>query len=381
VPPKTGLPFLHEREINEKFSRPHNLDRCDDCGNKPGVNKSPFGKIFCLLAGLLFLTADDFGDNPPASPKSEGLQNYLILTPDLAAATMNNGWVRIPFAVKNNSGNDINIRDDAHTVDLAFVDHAGETKFLQNFLYPRYSGLAGLMMTNRELAFESGGPARRVTLKPGETRTFPSMYRTEMLGAVTGRKLFGVLRGHIPSTNTRFEFHSAPFVIPSSLATLPWNDLGNQNYLVITPDLTKVQRAAPADADSIKNGWAEDVIIPFVVKNTSNQDIMALIEGIDCYIVGKEKINDDMKRVGWWFLLQISAPDFKDVCPPSLKPGESVSSASRCKLSRLEDDGYKPGDKIIAVVYGRIANTNKVFKCYSAPFELPPLPKGLPAGQ
>jgi hypothetical protein len=339
-------------------------------------------KLLCLLAGLLFLTADGFGDNPPARPKLEDLQNYLILTPDLAAASLKDGDVTIPFAVKNNSGKDIVIRDQGiggGTVDLAFVDHAGEVKSLQDFLYPGDFGMAGKMMVVMRSEINGRGPARQFTLKPGETSTFSSDYCTEMLGAVTGRKLFGVLHGYIPSANTRVEFSSAPFVVPPALAPEPWNDLGEQNYLLITPDFTKVQRADPTDADSIKNGWAEAVIVPFVVKNTSNQDIMALIEGIDYYILGKKKINDDMKRVGWWFLLQISEPEFKAVCPPSLKPGESVSSASRCKLSRLEDDGYKPGDKIIAVVYGLIANTNKVFECHSTPFDLPPLPKGEPS--
>jgi hypothetical protein len=200
-----------------------------------------------------------------------------------------------------------------------------------------------------------------------------------MLGAVTGRKLFGVLDGYIPSTNTTFESRSAPFMVPPVLAPVPWNDLGEQNYLLITPDVTKVQRADPIYADSIKNGWAEDMMVPFVVKNTSNQDIMVLMEGIDYYILGKKKINDDMKRVGWLFLLQISEPEFKAVCPPSLKHEESVSRDSRLNLSRLKDDGYEPGDKIVAVVYGLIANTNKVFECRSDPFELPPLPRGEPS--
>lgn len=69
-----------------------------------------------------------------------------------------------------------------------------------------------------------------------------------------------------------------------------------------------------------------------------------------------------------------------DISKPVLKPGESISIGIQwSRSSLLELKGYKPGDKIIAVVYGRIANTNNIFKCCAAPFELPPLANGEPS--
>jgi hypothetical protein len=201
---------------------------------------------------------------------------------------------------------------------------------------------------------------------------------------VTGREVFGVISGYIANPNKTFISYSAPFLVPPALTMTPWNDLGAQTYLSITPDLTKfrfdggnfktttaeLQRADPAYADSIKNGWTEDLLIPFSVKNTSSQDLVVAIDGIGYYIVREQKAKDAMMQRWGWHFLKISKP--------ILKPGESISGESQWKLSGLEGKGYEPGDKLIAVVGGRLPGTNNIFECYSAPFELPSLPKGEP---
>jgi hypothetical protein len=62
-----------------------------------------------------------------------------------------------------------------------------------------------------------------------------------------------------------------------------------------------------------------------------------------------------------------------------VKPGQSTECVGHISLKQLESEGYKPGDNLVAAVGGRIPNTNQIFECYSAPFELPPLPKSHPA--
>jgi hypothetical protein len=302
-------------------------------------------------------------------------ENYLILTPDLAQASLDHGRVTIPFIVKNNSDKNIEFTlDNARIEGLATVDEDGKKRFIDHL------GGGGSSM---------GGEYQWVLLKPGETSSLGSSdYPMYTLGAVTGRNIFGVVYGRFVGTKEGFDCYSAPFVVPPELTTLPYNDLGSQNYLSVTPDLTKVdfsggkfpvttlelQRANPNYADWIKNGWAEDVSIPLTVSNTLNQDVIVVIDDVDFYIAGDESFKQERMQYRRWEYLKASTP--------ILKPGESISSESTGRsyisLSWLEHRGYKPGDKIIAVVGGRIPGANNIFECYSAPFELPPLPKSEP---
>jgi hypothetical protein len=333
--------------------------------------------FFSLLSALGFSQAGalsrPFADYSPSDWL--GLQNYLILTPDLAAASMNRGYVTIPFAVTNNSGKNILLMLPGGQIDgLGMGDQAGKTDFVEDF------------QRSEPIRWSRSGSYERIILKPGETisHNYSSEYPVGTLGAVTGMKIFGVISGCVIDTKKWFVSYSSPFLVPPELTTLPYNDLGAQNFLSITPDLTKIgftggnfkittlelQRADPHYADSVKNGWAEDLWIPITVTNTSNQDVIAANDEIRFYIAGDEEKKNAKLRDERWEYLKASTT--------ILKPGESCESTGRdyITLRFLEDEGYKPGDKIIAMVGGRIPGTNKIFECYSAPFELPPLPNG-----
>jgi hypothetical protein len=308
-------------------------------------------------------------------PLPDSGKNYLILTPDLANASLDHERVTIPFTVTNNSDKVIDVMffaDSGDNTGLAAMDDDGKKRYIDQL------GGGGYL---RPLG---GG---RLILKPGETSSRgSSKYPMYTLGAVTGRKIFGVIDGYFVGTTKSFTSYSAPFLVPPALTTLPYNDLGAQNYLSVTPDLTKVgftggdfkvtslelQRADPHYADSIKNGWAQVVWIPITVANTSSQDLIAANDEIRFYIAGDENGKNTWLRDERWEYLKTSTP--------ILKHGESCGSTGRdyITIQFLEDDGYKPGDKLIAMVGGRIPGTNNIFECYSAPFELPPLPKGEP---
>jgi hypothetical protein len=305
--------------------------------------------IICILSNLGWAQNEAPGDKllTPIHPDASGGRGHLILIPELAAATLDGGRVTIPFDLKNDSDRTVEILCTGQLIDgLAIVDQAGEKRFIQD--------LHGSLSH-----FQKSGRVFLITLKPGETTPgFSSVYRVETLRNVTGRKVFGVLSGSIG--DQMFRSYSAPFLIPPALTTLPFNDLGTQTYLSIIPDLTKADFSGGT-------GW-----IPITVTNTSNQDIIVANDEIRFYIAGNETKRVALLRDERWEYLKTSTP--------VLKPGESCGITGRdyITLRFLEDDGYKPGDKIIAVVGGRIPGTNNIFECYSAPFELPPLPKGEP---
>jgi len=285
--------------------------------------------------------------------------SYLILTPKFANATLGEGTVTIPFIVKNNSNKDIEIELRDNQIDgLAIVDKDGKKRFIGEVLGSGWG----------VYSYSGPGPDL-VILKPGEiTSRYSCICGIEVLGALTGQKLFGVISGHIANTEKKFRSYSAPFLIPPALTTLPYNDLGTQSYLSITPDLTKI---------GFTGGTAW---IPLTATNSSGQDAIVVINDVDFYIAGDESFKQERMQYRRWEYLKASTP--------ILKPGESISSESTGRsyitLSWLYQRGYKPGDKIIAIVGGRIPGTNNIFECYSAPFELPPLPKGqppIPAGK
>jgi hypothetical protein len=326
--------------------------------------------------------------NSPSQVNSDstGDLNRLVLTAEVEKASQEDGYVTIPFTLKNNSDEEVSIEFVGKQIDgLAVVDQTGKIRFIQNL----HNSLPG------NFIFGTSGSSSRITLKPGETTAkLYSKYSLEVLQDVAGRKVFGVLIVGISGADGPTTLYSTPFLIPPALTTPPYNDLGAQNFLSVTPDLTQVyfsggsfplttlesQRANPNYADWIKNGWAWSVSIPLTVSNTSSQDVVVVINDVDFYIAGDESFKQERMQYRRWEYLKASTP--------ILKPGDSISSEptgrSYITLSWLYRRGYKPGDKIIAMVGGRIPGTNKIFDCYSAPFELPPLPKGqppIPAGK
>ena len=292
--------------------------------------------------------------------------------PDIAKAVRddNFGDVTIPFLLKNNGNKKVQLGFlMGHRLD-GLMDQTGK-----------------IILRDYVRSGPSGGA--EIDLNPGET--VPGLfaqYRIERLTKINGVKVSGVIVAVLKGANLQVKLVSAPFLIPSALTTLPWNDLGTQTYLSVTPDLTKAgfsggsfpvttlesQQANPNYADWIKNGWAEDVSIPLTVGNTSSQDLVVVIDDVDFYIAGDDSFKQERLRYRHW--------EYAKASTPILKPGESCSSEptgrSYITLSWLYRRGYKPGDEIIAVVGGRIPGTNNIFECYSAPFKLPPLPKGEP---
>jgi hypothetical protein len=240
-----------------------------------------------------------------------------------------------------------------------------------------------------EKQYGGGAPGFEIDLKPGETTSaLFAQYRIERLAVANGVKVFGEVMCVLKSTNLPVRLVSAPILLLSELTTLPYNDLGTQNFLSVTPELTKIyfdggdfkvttldlQRSDPTYADSVKNGWAERVTFPIAIKNISNQVVAVASDDVRFYITGDDQEKNRLMRDERWKCLKITQP--------VLKPGESVSTETSGRdyitLKFLENEGYKPGDKIIAIVGGRIPGTNNIFECYSAPFDLPPLPKGEP---
>jgi hypothetical protein len=318
--------------------------------------------------------------------------NGLLLTPDLAVARLNGAVMEIPFTVKNNSDKDIEFEQDGwnYIAGLAIVDQDGKTRFIADFL----SGLEGSRAAGE--TYSGPGPGW-IVLKPGETSSLcSSASSVDMLGEVTGSRIFGVVLARIAGTKKIFVSYSAPFLVPQALTPEPWNDLGRQDYLSITPDLMnanfwdeKLPKGTVKGhnvltyADLIKSGgeeWLEIPFIPLKVKNLSNQDVIVTINCACFYIAGDEAFRGErMRSMG---------SNYLHASKRLLKPGESISNKSTGSdvlfvLGRPEHKGYKPGDKIVVVVGGRIPGTNNVFECYSAPFELPLLPKGdtPPAGK
>jgi hypothetical protein len=186
-----------------------------------------------------------------------GQQAGLVLIPNLDKASMNGDYVKIPFTLMNNSSRNVKLEFIGSTLDgLAVVDQRTKRiTFIENLISSK--------------SFRVGGGAIvDIILKPGEGSSIFEIEPTvETLAFVKGRKIFGEISGGIESGGklSSFTSYSAPFLVPPALTTLPFNDLGTQTYLSITPDLTKIyvdegsfevttldmQRADPAYADSI----------------------------------------------------------------------------------------------------------------------------------
>lgn len=316
-----------------------------------------------------------------------GVKNYLILKPDLdAAGIYPEGAASIPFSATNNSNQNIHLLFPGREMEgLAFLNQTGQADWIEDFKnLPDSRPIIRLPMTN-------GGVQPDIVLKPGETRSLAvPNYNISMILRLRDKKVFGVVEGFLVDTKKTFTSYSAPFSIPGSVLNAPWDDLGVCDYLSVTPDLTGIvfggtrgdfrtepagiQRKEPDYAERIKNGWAETIFLPVSIKNASAYKLVVNANDIRYYVVGDEKTEDKAKEQQGWWMVKLTAP--------VVAPGESISSETSGRddipIKYFEDMGCKPGDQLVAVVDGRIADTNKVFECLSAPFMLPPLPKGEP---
>ena len=175
--------------------------------------------------------------------------------------------------------------------------------------------------------------------------------------------MFVEISGYIASTNQPFQAESDAFPVPGNLTVPPWVDLGEQTYFLVTPDTTRTSIQETTEERRVK------VIFPVTVTNRTNQSYIAATNSVHFYV---ERNGGGRGAPSGWETTRTTEP--------VLGPGESAFSTGRCYITSndLKSQGYKPGDKVIAAVGGKIPNTNQIFECYSAPFELPPLPKSHP---
>lgn len=214
----------------------------------------------------------------------------------------------------------------------------------------------------------SGPRLPPILIKPGATGTFDSTFSMETLKFVKEKKkeIFGGITGYT-GTNQEFEFYSDPFPVPANLVTPPWTDLGEQNHFTLTPDMDHIV----INPHKLERGiWlGGSVVVPVSIKNASGHPCIEVGSPV-AYVV---RDNGKPQPPFQWAAIKTSKP--------ILKPGESITSSCYINLDDLESQGFKPGDKVVAVVGGRIPNTDQVFQCSSTPFELPPFsmdkpPKG-----
>lgn len=330
-----------------------------------------------ILAAIVFIVFwSDVGfsrDFDAFQPGSLGAQPYLGLTPDLRIATLKDGYVHVPFVVKNIYTEDIAIILQWHKIDgLMAVDASCGKVPIEEFRNGR--GIE-----------EGGGPRpKRIILKPGESGTYDSISSMETLGFVVDKntQVCGAITGRLVSTGQLFQSYSDPFSVPANLAHVPWVDLGERNYFVVKPDTSQSLLDGPGIKDRwimkkpeytemLKSGCATSVLVPVEITNTTNQEYIVATDSVGFYIVRE---GSGRKPPIPWETINASKP--------ILKPGESATSTGRCyiRLEELKSQGYKQGDKIVAAVGGRIPNTNQIFECYSTPFTLPPLPASRPPG-
>jgi hypothetical protein len=312
-----------------------------------------------IFAGLLACVVFSQESTPANVAHSQSFSaalhgvDYVALRPELAKSVQQDGIVTIPFTLTNTSDKDVLLGFVGDGINaLAFLTESRTFRYIQNL---NDRGNSGMM----------SGEIYNVVLKPGESTDHLSIsYSSEILAAVKDRKIFGVLNGwaKIAGKLSPFICFSEPFAVPALWTKLPWNDLGVQSYLSLTPDLANA---------GFSGGH---VWIPITMKNTSSQSVIVAIDEVRFFIMGDDR---EKKR-----LLHQERREFLKIATPVLKPGESISTnvsgRDYITLKFLETEGYKAGDKIVALAGGRILNTNSIFECYSAPFELPPLPKGEP---
>ena len=314
---------------------------------------------------VFYLTASPVSKCSAEQP-AHAAQSKLDVTPELSTATLDNAYANIVFSVKNISAG--NLLVDTR-ISLMTSDNHGEMVPVEEFMAHPYP-------------LTASDQTPRFVLRPGETGTFNGSGSMKTLAFLLEKKkeITGAVRCLDPATNRIFRSYSAQFAVPAKLTTPPWIDLGEQNYFVVTPDFTRALIYGPQIADPdvirtpqysevLKSGWADMLLFPVEIKNTANQEYVVANDSVRFYIV---RGASGRTAPSPWETIKASKQ--------TLKPGETATSTGRChiRLDKLELEGYKPGDKIVAAVGGRIPNTNQIFECYSAPFVLPPLPASRP---
>ena len=198
--------------------------------------------------------------------------------------------------------------------------------------------------------------------------------------------LRGCISGWIASTQE--DFTSCPEPFPCSPDFGPnWVDLGEKDFFLVTPsiELASVYEGLfmeglsvkdPSYSYRIKRDWADILYLPFKITNSSGQSLIADFGSIKIFIVRDGALRRSTSRS-----VILLDPPWKvmNVSGPVLAPGTSAFAQNAHKsLKSLYEEGYQPGARMVASLGGHIPNTNQIFECYSAPFELPPLPKGPP---
>lgn len=302
--------------------------------------------IKCLLIGFVLPSRGSVPDSA-SSPEHPN----LTLTPLLLSATLNDGFGKLPFVIENKSSTGVMITPYWHAVVRLMTYDSDEEIPVKEF---------GPHSPSSE-----HGDSPPILLKPGTTGTFNAFYTIQAIDYLrsVNKRIYGDISGQVVGTNQTFKCSSAPFSPPQILTARPWTDLGEQNYFTVTSDTNNIG----INPHKLVLGiWQSGAVnVPVSIKNTSGQSYVAVaLPGI--YIERKGK-NPSPSH---WAAIKASKP--------ILKPGESIVSGCDIDLDWLESEGYKAGDKLVAAVDGRVPNTNQVFECYSAPFELPPLPKDKP---
>jgi len=274
-------------------------------------------------------------------------QRYLSVTPDLKKTSLNDGYVKIPFIVKNITPQDIRVLQYYNMIRLTTRDDSGKRISLKQLQNPNAKSLFS-------------GAILQVVLKPGESRTYEAIAPLDALAFAAGKhkKISGEIIAYIAASSQEFESYSDPFPIPAALSTPPWVDLGEQRYFSVDPDLLHM-----SFPDGIMGGA---ILFPVNIKNVGSGRYVAATNSVSFFLA-----RDAKTRV------PPSLWEVSTATVPVLAPGESATSTGRCYITfdYLRSKGYKQGDKIIAATGGRIPSTNQVFECYSEPFELPPLPE------
>jgi hypothetical protein len=265
-----------------------------------------------------------------------GDKNYLTLTPDLSNAALKDGYVRIPFTVRNNYTEDIIIAKSRDMIDgLMTIDGSGKRGFIEYF---RTGNPA-----------PGGGPIPdRIVLKPGQSKIYQCKCSMETLGFISDRNMtiFGAITGRLASSDQPFQSYSEPFPVPPRLARPPWIDLGGQSYFSVVPDPTKTEIQAGVIDGALL------IYVPVKITNITVHSCIAATDSVTFYIVRKG--SKGIVPSPWETIKALA---------PILNPGESATSTgSSYIISRdLDSQGYKSGNKLIAAVGGRIPNTNQIF--------------------
>lgn len=315
--------------------------------------------VFILFSLLLTMPLYALAQGPPIQFALPG-SSTVTLKPDLDAATLNEGYGKLPFTVRNNSPIAIDVLPYYRgVVTLMTTNDLGQPVTIEYYRNPSPIPVSAV-----------GSFPIPIRLKPAESRTFDAGFSMDTMAFVASkkRKTFGEVSVQSTDDDRSFVVRSDSFVVPDKLTKPPWKDLGKQTYLAITVDATKSYRSG------------EVLLFPIKIKNTTSQSL--IVNSEDASFLRNEadrKSGPEYWEPNLWELFEGPNPTdhFCDVT--LLKPGETVEAGHRTYMYIPNDPNkWKEGDTRIIGVAGRIPGTNKAFESYSAPFQLPKYPYGQP---